>query len=47
MKKIISTLLLIAMVAMSVCSFTSCEAATATAAIAKADKVHPQTCDQR
>ena len=38
MKKIISTLLLIAMIAMSVCSFASCEAATATAAIAKADK---------
>ncbi len=38
MKKIISVLLLIAMVAMSACMFASCEAVTAAAAIEKADK---------
>lgn len=38
MKKLISTLLLVALVAMSVLTFASCGAVTATAAIAKADK---------
>ena len=38
MKKIISIALLIAMLAMSVCAFASCEAVTAASAIEKADK---------
>lgn len=38
MKKIVSTLLLIAMVAMSVFAFASCEPATAAEALARADK---------
>lgn len=38
MKKLISTLLLVALVAMSVLTFASCEAVTATSAIAQADK---------
>lgn len=38
MKKIISVVLLIAMIAMSTCLFASCEAVTAASAIEKADK---------
>ncbi len=38
MKKIISVLLLVAMVAMSALAFASCEAVTAASALAKADK---------
>lgn len=38
MKKILSIALMIAMIAMSVCAFTSCDALAATSAISKADK---------
>lgn len=43
MKKIVSTLLLIAMVAMSVFAFASCEPATAAEALSRADKALTET----
>lgn len=43
MKRIVSTLLLIAMVAMSVFTFASCEPATAAEALARADKALTET----